>query len=530
MTLIEQMQSFYSSLEPARRRVLWVATALSLVTVAGVAAWSMQPDYVLLTRAADPDEAQIIARSLAQAELPYTIDADGVTVRVPRVSQVEARRAASSDGGIVGLEGLEQIDPWVTPFQEQLHRLRMMQGELVRTLDGITGVATSTVHITFPERTAFIGDAGRPTAAVTLRPDAGTTIDRNTARSVAELVSHAVAGMSAADVTVVDASTGRLLWTGGKDEADGSDDGAELALLAARQEVQLTEGVRVALAHLLGRDDAVAVTVNVELERSAVQSTVNAVDPDSSVTATEKIESETNGSGSATPSGVPGTDSNLPERTASGSSGATSSRSRETQQSTYQFTTTTTTTSTPPGDVRRVSASVMIDQAAVTAAAAGGDEAALRTQLEAGVRAALGASDKRGDSVIVSFVPFAPEVLDTAAADAAAAQAAAASAAAWERFLPAVLVAAVAIAILAFFVRPLLAAVRTQGVATTGPRVVLTPDGIIDENGVETSPDLDERLRARIARLDSHQPSHVSALVIQESVHSAEVLRRWIRT
>ena len=194
MTLLEQLRSFYSSLEPARRRVLQVAAGLSLATIIGVAIWSVQPDYVILTRAVDPDEAQTIVRALAQGEVPYAIDADGVTVRVPRTSQVEARRTASGDGGIVGLEGLEQIDPWVTPFQEQLHRVRMIQGELVRTLDAITGISTSTVHITFPERTAFIGDSDRPTAAVT---SARTRARRSTAgRRRASLSSSATRSMA----------------------------------------------------------------------------------------------------------------------------------------------------------------------------------------------------------------------------------------------------------------------------------------------------------------------------------------------
>ncbi len=526
MTLGEQLRAFYSSLEPGRRRVLVLAAALSLAAVIGVGVWSLQPDYVLLTRAADPDEAQTIAHALAQAEVPYSIDADGVSVRVPRASQVEGRRAASGDGGIVGLEGLEKIDPWVTPFQEQLHKLRMMQGELVRTLNAITGISTSTVHITFPERTTFVGDADRPTAAVTLRPDVGTTINHETARSVAELVSHAVTGMSAEDVTVVDASTGRLLFAGGREESDPTKvNEGELAAMEIHKEGQLSEGVQAALAQLLGRDNAATVTVKVELERSAVNQTVNAVDPDSSVTSSEKIESETNDSANGAPSGVPGTDSNLPERAGSTTTGGSSARNRETQQSTYQFTTTTTTTVTPPGDVRRLSAAVMIDEKAVTAAAAGGDEKALRAQLEAGVRAALGASDKRGDSVIVSFVPFAPEVADTTVAEAAEAETAT-----WQRWLPVAVAAAMILLAFALFVRPVLAAARAPAVARGSGDIVLRPDGLVDDEDGEPVVHLNERLRARIARLDAHQPSHVSELVLQESAHSAEVLRRWIRS
>lgn len=523
-TVLEQFQNFHAALEPARRRILYAATGLSLVTVAGVALWASQPDNVILTRASDPDEAQTIARSLALAEVPYTIDSDGITVRVPREVQVDARRAASSDGGIVGLEGLEQIDPWVTPFQEQLHRVRMIQGELVRTLNAINGIASSTVHITFPEHTAFLGDSERPTAAVTLRPDAGASIDRATARSVAELVSHAVSGMTSADVTVVDSSSGRLIWSGSGDDGLTPDGSPDMAVLSARRETQLADGVRAALAHLLGTPDAAAVTVHVELETSAVQSTVNAVDPDSAVAISEKIETDSDAKGSSTASGVPGTDSNLPERTPSSGSSSSGGRNREMQQTNFQVTTTTTTTTKPAGDIRRLSAAVMIDQKAVTAAAAGGDEAAFRKELEAGVQAALGVNAKRGDSVVVSFVPFAP--VAEAESDAAAVSIYEAVAT-WDRFLPAVIVMAAIGAAYLFLVRPLLAAVRPPP-APANP--LLVADGPIDGELERGGGHFDDRLRARLERLDARQPSQINNLVRQESAQSAEVLRRWIRT
>ena len=184
-------------------------------------------------------------------------------------------------------------------------------------------------------------------------------------------------------------------------------------------------------------------------------------------------------------------------------------------------------TSQPAGDIRRLTASVMIDEKAVIAAAAGGDQAALRTELEAGVRAALGESSKRGDEVVVSFLPFA--IPDTTEAEAAAAEAAA-NAETWQRFVPAAIVAVAVLAVFFFLVRPLMAAIRTPAVGskpTTVPVAGVAEEGSDDEDG--TVIHLDERLRARIARLDSHQASDVSDLVRQESVHSAEVLRRWIR-
>jgi flagellar M-ring protein FliF len=513
---LQQLRDFHAGLEPARRRTLWAAAAVSLAAIVGVGVWASQPDYVLLTRASDTDEAGVITRSLAQEGIPFHLDADGLTVRVPSQSEIDARKAASGDGGIVGLEGLDKIDPWVTPFQEQLHRQRMIQGELVRTIDTLAGVASSTVHLTLPEHSAFLRDQERSTAAVTLRPDPGAPLDRGTARSVAQLVSHAVTGMTAQDVTVVDASTGRVLWGDASDTGAGGTGTGDLAVAAAAREAALAEGVRSALAHLLGDPEAASVTVHVELETAAIQSTTNAVDPDSAVAATERVESEKDTRATTAAAGVPGTDSNIPERTPSAS--LPSGREHNTSQTTYQYTTTTTTTIRPAGDIRRLSASVLIDSAALTRAA-GGDEAALRQRLDTAVRAALGASETRGDAVVLDVMPFAtptPVEVEPVAATVA-----------WQPMLPSAVAALALVLVFVFFVRPLMRATRPATPAVANTPMPLATIGDDDEDEEEL--DLSARLRAHIGRLQSHQSHDISDLVRKESEHSAEVLRRWIR-
>lgn len=518
--LLSQLRTFHDDLEPVRRRVLYVACAISLAVIVGVGFWASTPSYVLLTRASDADELSSVTRSLSEAGLPFRIDADGLTVRVPALQEIDARRAASGDGGVVGLEGLEKIDPWVTPFQEQLHRQRMIQGELVRTIDGIKGIASSAVHLDLPEPSAFLRDVAGPSAAVTLRPDAGVALDQRTARSVAQLVSHAVAGMQAEDVTVVDASTGRTLW-GGESESGGD---MELAATANAREVALASGVRSALAQLLGRPDAVAVTVNVELEMAVVSQTVKAVDPLTSVAAKERVESDENTLSGVASGGVPGTDSNVPERPPNSSIGTGGTRSRETTETTFDYTSSVTTTVTPAGAIRRLAASVMIDSAAVTKAAAGGDEAALKSQLESAVRAALGSTDKRADDVVVSFLPFsAPEALLVPEPASILTSGPLAEAL--------VVLFAVALVIL-FVVRPLVNAARPPAVvvASSVPASATTVvgDDVDDEGPIPF--DLAARLRVHLSRLQPHNPRDLSDLVRQESEPSAEVVRRWLKT
>lgn len=543
-----QLRDFYGRLDPLRKGLLAGAGVLGILSIAGVGLWATQTTDALLTHAGDTDEAEAITRALAQADIPYTVDTDGRTIRVPADKVTEARRAASTDGGILGLEGLDQIDPWATPFQEQLYQQRMMQGELVRTINTITGVASSTVHLTLPERSAFLRDELRATAAVTLRPDPGTTLDRNTGHSVAELVSHAVNGMTPSDVTVVDSSSARMLWGETSPAADGSP--ADLGSMAASREVSLANGARSSLSRLLGDPDAATVNVHVELETSAVQQTVDAVDPDSQVAAQEKVENETDTRSSGTAGGAPGTDSNLPER-ASGNGTVGAGRSREASTTTYSFTKTTTTTTRPAGDIRRITASVMIDTAAITKLAAGGDEAKVRASVEEAVKASLGWSEKRGDEIVVTFVPFA----NLADADAVAAADATATEAAADDSKTLVIAAAAGVGLLLllgvlFFVlkrRPAAGAVpavatnaATHGAAIPAganapgsipaqPAAANSPHPAGAEDDEDAGMDLASRLRSKLERLEPHNPQQVSDLVRKESEPAAEVLRRWIQ-
>jgi flagellar M-ring protein FliF len=538
----DQVKAFYERLEPTQRRVLWAAIAAALLVVVGVGAWASRTPYAVLTRAGTGDEAAALTRSLSVAGIPFEVGSDGRTILVPEEMEVDARRAASSDEGIVGLEGLEQIDPWVSPFQEQLHRQRMLQGELVRVINSIDGIAASSVALNLPERAAFLREEARSTAAVTVRPDEGASVSRESARAIAQLVSHSVSGMTADDVSVVDASSGRLLWAGAANDPNDPANG-DLAALAARRETALADGVRAALARILGSSGAAAVTVNVELETSAVQSTTSEIDPDSAAPAKERTETEANGAATSSAVGVPGTDSNLPERSGAGGSGA-SGRKRDSQETTYQYSQTQTTTVRPAGDIRRLSASVMIDTAALKAVLGEGakpeDEVQLRSQLEAAVKAALGASSKRSDDVVVTFVSFAPtQLAEELPAEVPVAEVV-------ERWAPeALALLAVALAFV-FVVRPLVAAVRpppSVAVAGAGALAGGVTDGEDAEGGTgegsantpmpDADGDEDElttRIRRHVERFQSLQPQHVSELVRRESQNSAEVVRRWIRS
>jgi flagellar M-ring protein FliF len=520
--LLEQLRNFYQGLEPGRRRALIAAAIASFAVIVGVGLWASRTEYIVLARASNTDEAGEITRALGRGGVPYKLDTDGLTVLVPAPQEVEARRTAAAEGVFVGLEGLSSIPAFVTPGQEQLYAKRMIQGELVRMINALQGVAASDVQISLPERNAYLRQQERATASVTLHPDPGQMIDPGAARSVAQLVAHAVADMTPQDVTVVDASTMRILWGDGASGAAASD--TEFTNLAASRESALAAAVRGALGQVLGSPDASSVTVRVELETAETQTTTKSIDPDSVVPAEERLETESDARATAAAAGVPGTDANIPERAGTGAAGTTG-RKRELQSTTYEFGSSVSTTTKPAGDIRRLSATVIVDAAAFAKVAEGRDAAEVRKAFDAAIRGALGASDKRGDTVVFDVLPFtpvaAPEELELMATTSV-----------WASVLPS-LVAALAVVLgFIFFVRPLMRLLRvdpqSQEVVLAGGTEKGGGPGSA-ESEIENAADLAERIRARVANLRSHAPADVSALVEKESEHSAEVLRRWIR-
>jgi flagellar M-ring protein FliF len=263
---------------------------------------------------------------------------------------------------------------------------------------------------------------------------------------------------------------------------------------------------------------------------------VQAIDPNTSTPAEEKISSTQNTGLSTSAVGVPGSDSNLPERTGSGTNGSANGSSKsDTQATTYDYTRTTTTTTKPAGSVRRLSASVMVNSEALQAlllkASPNGKvdpaaEAAMKADLEEAVRAALGYDTTRGDQVVVKFARFADMQLSEAQP--------APTMAVLERQSSNILLGLALILTFALVIRPLMRyLLSAQPIPVSVPAAaVALPGGAANApmpSSSESTEDLTRRLRNAVENFESLNAQDLSELVSRESEHSAEVLRRWIR-
>ncbi|HVZ99583.1 MAG TPA: flagellar basal-body MS-ring/collar protein FliF [Caulobacterales bacterium] len=377
----------------------------------------------LLFADVDMREAGQITQKLEQANIPYELRGDGSSIFVARSRVLEARMMLSADGlpsrGSVGYEIFDNPDALgQTQFQQNINRLRALEGELARTIASLDGIASARVHLVLPERQLFSQDTEQPSASIVLqlKRDALTS---GQVRAIRNLVASATPGLASNRVTILD-ETGRLLAAASDGAGDAAGDGMDARQAAEEERIRhvvsdIVEGV-------VGPGNA-RVQVSAEMNFDRISETSERFDPEGRVvrssTTTESTansQDRTAAQGATAGANVPdGAGANGPQ---AGSSNANNSSQEVTN---YEISRTTTTRISDGGTIKRLSVAVAVD--GVTAPGQGNaapqwtartpEEMQRLTQL---VRSAVGFSEQRGDVVEVVNVRFARSPSEGAAA------------------------------------------------------------------------------------------------------------------
>lgn len=368
----------------------------------------------LLFAGVDMREAGTITQRLEQAEIPYDLRGDGTSIFVARSRVLEARMMLSAEGlpsrGSIGYEIFDEPDALgQTQFQQNINRLRALEGELARTIGSLEGISSARVHLVLPERQLFARETEQPSASIVL----GLRRDELTAgqvRAIRNLVASATPGLTTSRVTILD-ETGRLL------AAAQSEDGAVAEGIDSRQtatEERIRRTVTDIVEGIVGQGNA-RVQVTAEMDFNRVSETSERFDPEGRVvrsTTTSEQTSEQAGSGQGASAGA-----NVPDASASPSSSSSGPNSNSSQETVnYEISRTTRTEVSEGGRIRRLSVAVAVD--GVSTPGAEGAEASYAPRSEeemqrltALVRSAVGFNAERGDSVEVVNTQFARAAL-----------------------------------------------------------------------------------------------------------------------
>jgi flagellar M-ring protein FliF len=520
--IIEQLRKFYDGLEPRRQRILWAALALTAVTLVGVGIWASSDSYQVIYNDTDAEALASAKAALEERNIPYRVSSDGGSISVPQHFAGEAKVDIASTGNVVGLEIIETISAGTTPRREDWYYQRALQGELTRTLLALDEIEACRVHIVLPDESAFLRERRAGSASVSLRLRSGRTLGARQIAGITALVAGAVQGLDPDHVVLTDASGNILTDT---EQSDAFQRQASNLLEKQRAEERgLVERLQNSLTKLLGSPERFDVSVAVTLDDTTLEETIQELDPNSQVTISEQlIEEESSGS---TASGVPGSESNLPEKRAATSNGT--ERSSTQTQANYDYTKRTTHTTRMAGTVERVSASITVDSTAITEIIESSEgrhtEESLQAALEASIQDAIGFQQARGDSITLAFMPFNAEL-------------ALASAELTEapldllRYLPYTLAALALLLVFGFVVRPMMS-VAMKGTAPD-PAMAMGPDGtliaVADGEPAEDDVSLADRLRHMVDNFETVDARELNRLVEAQTEASTEVLRRWMQ-
>ena len=296
------------------RLPLIIGAAAAVAAIAALMMWSRTPDYgVLYSNLSDRDGGAIIA-SLQQMNIPYKFAEGGGALLVQANKVPEARLRLASQGlpkgGTVGFELMDNQKFGTSQFAEQINYQRALEGELARSINSISAIESSRVHLALPKPSLFVRDQKKPSASVVLSLHRGRSIDEGQISAIVHLISSSVPELSAKSITVVD-QAGNLLSA-----ANAGARGLDVSQLKYTQEIEqgYIRRIEAILQPIMGTSN-VRAQVTADIDFSVVENTDEKYHPNQepgSAAIRSQQSSESSQQGVGAPGGVPGALSNQP--------------------------------------------------------------------------------------------------------------------------------------------------------------------------------------------------------------------------
>lgn len=442
--------SLLDQLRANPRLPLMIGASAAIAALAALWLWTRTPDYgVLYSNLSDRDGGAIIA-SLQQMNIPYKFADGGGALMVAANKVPEARLRLASQGlpkgGSAGFELMDNQKFGTSSFVEQINYQRALEGELARSINSISAVESSRVHLALPKPSLFVRDQKSPSASVILTLHHGRTIDEGQISAIVHLISSSVPELSAKSITVVD-QAGNLLSA-----ANSGTRGLDVSQLKYAQEIEqgYRRRIEAILQPIVGPANVHA-QVAADIDFSIVENTDEKYRPNQepgSAAIRSQQSSESNQQGNVSPGGVPGALTNQPPSNptapmvttpqappkpgtpaadqlkmstelggmGSASRSGISGNGRKDGTTNYELDRSIRHVQQGAGGIKRLSVAVVVNYRSTAGAPGKATAQALSAteleQIQNLVKEAMGFSSERGDSLNVVNSPFAAEIAD----------------------------------------------------------------------------------------------------------------------
>ena len=411
----DQLEKLWGNLAGLGPRRLAALTAVGIAIFAFVGFGSFylsRADLEVLYIGLSPSDVSRIGALLHEAGITFDANAEGTKLLVKRGETAKARMILAERGlpssATSGYELFDKLGSMgLTTFMQNVTRLRALEGEISRTVQGMKGVRAARVHLVLPDPGSFRQAPQPPSASVVVKADGGQL---PSAAAIRQLVSSAVPGLSQEHVSVL-STDGTILAAGGE---SGSPSSGKMLELEKQVSQEIDENIRKTLVPFLGLGNFEAsVSARLNLDRKQINET--AFDPESKVERSTKTIKESKTSQNTNGKWNVSVEQNIPggENTTSKPS-EQSKRADERKEETTNFEVSSKTTSTVSDGYRieNIAVAVVVNRKHLVTAAAADKNAGMPVEeqiksVEKLVESAAGLVKARGDKVTVAAVDFA---------------------------------------------------------------------------------------------------------------------------
>ena len=421
---------FYRGLSNTRKIAMAVTAVVVLLGMIYVIRWAVGTRFEALYTDLNREDAKQIAVILEDKKIPYQLENDGKTIKIPSDMiekwRLELAMMGVSFSGTVGYEVFDKQSFGTTSFVQKINRQRALEGELVKTIKYIRGVKRARVHLNIPESSPFVAEKKPPTASVVIELDQGVTLTPNEIRGIASLVASSVEGMRNEGVVILDDRGKKLSENIGDPMTEYT---ANRIALEAKKSQQFEKQVEDILGKVVG-DGKVIAKIAVDMDYTESVTTQTQYDNENSAVLSEVKNTQKLDGSRPSPQGIPGARSNLPgEAPQPGIPETKNKVDKELTTRNYNVPAKVVRSKQPTATIKKISAAVMIDGRRVPQLNENGKPVigkdgkqvmayekwsdADLSNFSAIVASTIGINEKRGDTLVIKNLEFAEQDLAT---------------------------------------------------------------------------------------------------------------------
>jgi len=395
----------------ARRLAALAAIGIAVFLTVGFGAYYLsRPAQETLYTGLDREDVGRMGAVLKDAGIPFDVSSDGTSLLVSYGNTAQARMLLAEKGlphstksGYELFNDLGSLG--LTSFMQEVTKVRALEGELARTIQGMKGVKAARVHLVLPDRGSFRREQQPPSASVVIRTSPAD--DTSSAQAIRHLVAAAIPGMGVDKVTVM--NTEGTLLASGDDSANASS--GKLANLEKTVGLEIQDSIRRTLSPYLGIGNF-EISVAARLNTDKVSTNETIFNPDSKVERSTRTVRETEVSQNRAGQRPTTVQQNLPEETVRSDSGDSSSEDNQRREelTNYEISSKTIQTISDGYSIRNLSVAVLVNRSRITALLGDGASPAeideKVAEIEQLVSSAAGFNKQRGDQIKVAAVSF----------------------------------------------------------------------------------------------------------------------------